>query len=86
MQLADCHPELIVLDLMMPEMDGFEFVAALKQNAAQNHIPVVVLTARDLTEEDRRRLNGRVQRIIAKGVLRSDELLDEIRRALATGC
>ena len=84
-QLVECRAELIVLDLMMPEMDGFEFVAALKENAGWNHIPVVVLTARDINDEDRRRLNGRVQRIIAKGILKSDQLVNEIRQALAPG-
>ncbi|MEP6717273.1 MAG: response regulator, partial [Terriglobia bacterium] len=83
MQLADSRPELIVLDLMMPEMDGFEFVAALKQNPGWNHIPVVVLTSRDITEEDRSRLSGRVERIISKGAQKSEGLLDEIRQVLA---
>jgi CheY-like chemotaxis protein len=82
-QLEREPPNLIVLDLLMPEMDGFEFVAALKRNAAWSHIPVVVLTAKDLTEEDRQRLNGRVHRILAKSALEGDQLLEEMRRAIA---
>jgi CheY-like chemotaxis protein len=74
--------ELIILDLLMPEMDGFEFVAVLKQNSEWNNIPVIVLTSRDLTEADRARLNGRVQRVISKGAVSGDSLIAEIRRAV----
>jgi CheY-like chemotaxis protein len=45
---------------MMPEMDGFEFLAQLRRHPALRDVPVVVLTAKDLTDEDRRRLNGEV--------------------------
>jgi PAS domain S-box-containing protein len=83
-QLAREAPSVIVLDLMMPEMDGFEFVASLKQNTAWSHIPVIVLAAKDLTEADRQRLNGQVQRIVARGALESDQLLEEMRRAITT--
>jgi len=75
-------PNLILLDLMMPEMDGFEFVAALKNEPEWSEIPVVVLTARDVTIEDRKRLNGRVQRVLAKSALDVDAFLAEIRRVL----
>src|SRR5262249_11530277 len=58
---------LILLDLMMPEMDGFEFIEELRQRPGCKHIPVIVTTAKDLTAEDHRRLNGQVARIIQKG-------------------
>ena len=61
------RPTLILLDLMMPVMDGFEFCAALHDRPDWKGIPVVVLTAMDLTPEDRRRLNGTVADVVQKG-------------------
>jgi DNA-binding response OmpR family regulator len=78
-------PALILLDLMMPEMDGFEFMEALRQRGNGNRIPVIVITAKDLTEEDHLRLNGGVERIIQKGASSQDQLLAEVR-ALAQRC
>ena len=71
-------PRLVLLDLMMPEMDGFEFIEALRGRPALASIPVVVLTARTLTEEDRRRLNGSVERIVQKGAQPLDQVLREV--------
>ena len=67
----------------MPEMDGFEFIAELRSNPDWRHIPVLVVTARDLSEEDRRRLSGGVQQIIQKGAYDRDALLSEVGRVLA---
>jgi CheY-like chemotaxis protein len=78
--LAQARPDIIILDLMMPEMDGFEFLAELRQKPEWRDIPVVVVTARDLTDEDRNRLNGGAERIIQKS--ERDELLDEVRSTL----
>jgi hypothetical protein len=75
-------PSLVVLDLMMRGMDGFEFIAELRRHETWQHIPVVVLTARDLTEEDRERLNGRVQNILSKGAQTEAGLLAELRQTL----
>jgi CheY-like chemotaxis protein len=75
---------LILLDLMMPEMDGFEFMEALLRRKDRERIPVIVITAKDLTEEDRRRLNGGVERIIQKGATSQSEVLDLVR-GLLTG-
>ncbi len=75
-------PALILLDLMMPEMDGFEFVRELRRRSEWQKIPVVVITAKDLTEEDRRQLNGHVARIIQKGAISLDQLVGEIRAVL----
>jgi signal transduction histidine kinase/DNA-binding response OmpR family regulator len=72
-------PHLILLDLMMPEMDGFEFAANLRKDLRWRDIPVVVMTAKDLTEEDRQRLNGYVEKIVVKGVaLNQESLLAEV--------
>jgi signal transduction histidine kinase/DNA-binding response OmpR family regulator/ligand-binding sensor domain-containing protein len=77
-------PALILLDLMMPEMDGFEFMQELRQRADCRQVPVVVITARDITEDDRRRLNGNVARILRKSTLSMRELVAQVR-SLARG-
>ena len=74
-------PGLVLLDLMMPEMDGFEFVEHLRKRDGGRDIPVVVLTAKDLTEEDRRRLRGSVDKVLQKGD-QSGEVVREVRRLL----
>jgi CheY-like chemotaxis protein/anti-sigma regulatory factor (Ser/Thr protein kinase) len=72
-------PHLILLDLLMPNMDGFEFALHMRQRPDLRHIPVIVLTAKDLTAEDRIRLNGHVERIIGKSSVGRDHLLRELR-------
>ena len=78
-RLAEHRPELILLDLMMPEMDGFAFIEALRHQEAWRSIPIVVITAKDLTPDDHRRLNGYVERILQKGAYSPEELLREVR-------
>jgi CheY-like chemotaxis protein len=75
-------PDLILLDLMMPEMDGFDFVAELRKMEGGRNIPVVVVTAKDLTTEDRHRLEGQVRRIFQKGGFSREELMREIKLLL----
>jgi signal transduction histidine kinase/DNA-binding response OmpR family regulator len=82
-RLAKTTPQLILLDLMMPEMDGFEFVSRMRQNPAWQKIPVVVVTAMDLTTDDRLRLNGYVEQVLRKGAYSREELLDEVRDLVA---
>ena len=71
-------PALILLDLMMPEMDGFEFAEKLREKKECLDIPVVVITAKDLTKEDHSRLKGNVEAIMQKGSYNKDELLSEV--------
>jgi CheY-like chemotaxis protein len=71
-------PDVILLDLMMPEMDGFELVAALQVKAAWREIPIVVVTALDLTAEDRRRLSGGVEQILSKHAFPLAELMARV--------
>ena len=66
-RMTDDEPGLILLDLMMPEMDGFEFLENLRKNETWRSIPVVVVTAMELTSEDRQQLNGQVQQVLQKG-------------------
>ena len=82
-RVAEVKPRLILLDLMMPEMDGFEFLAELRKTPAWRGIPVVVATAADLTEEDERRLSGGVERILHKSAQDQDEFLAELRSLVA---
>lgn len=81
--LDDARPDLILLDLMMPEMDGFEFLETLRQRPECQDLPVVVVTAADLTKEDHLRLNGGVEKILKKGVTDRDALLLELGHLVA---
>jgi CheY-like chemotaxis protein len=78
-RLTEWTPRLILLDLMMPEMDGFEFLDAVRADPRRRAIPVLILTAKDLTEADRRRLNGGVERVVRKGDYVGDAFLEEVR-------
>jgi CheY-like chemotaxis protein len=69
---------------MMPEMDGFEFVAEFRRHEAWRDVPIVVVTAKDLTRDDRDRLNGYVQRILQKGAYSREQLLAEVRELVTT--
>jgi signal transduction histidine kinase/CheY-like chemotaxis protein len=73
-------PDVILLDLMMPEMDGFAVVAALQKEPRWSDIPVIVVTARDLDSQDRERLNSGVQSVLVKETFRPAELVERIRR------
>ncbi len=77
------QPGIILLDLMMPEMDGFEFIRELRQRPHWRSLPVIVLTAKDLTIEERQWLDGQTQRIYQKGSSNRQLLLDEIHNLLA---
>jgi CheY-like chemotaxis protein len=78
--LREQLPVLIVLDLMMPEMDGFTFVNELRAKPAWRDIPILVLTAKDLTRSERERLQGAVQRVFQKGITSREQLVREIQR------
>lgn len=80
--MKETNPDLILLDLMMPEMDGFEFIDQYREHSDWHDIPVVVLTAKMLTEEDRLRLNGWVQKLYGKGEQGVEGVLQEIGRYL----
>jgi CheY-like chemotaxis protein len=77
-RLAAERPGLILLDLMMPVLDGFEFVNEMRKIEANRAIPIIVITAMDLTPEDHRRLSGHVEAILRKGGRSANELLREI--------
>ncbi|MGH8057254.1 MAG: response regulator, partial [Candidatus Entotheonellia bacterium] len=83
-RVAEHRPELILLDLLMPEMDGFAFVEEVRKQEAWRSIPIVVVTAKDLTDTDRLRLNGYVEQILQKGTYNREALLAEVRQLVAT--
>ena len=76
------QPELLILDLMLPEVDGFAVLDALRADAATQDIPVIVITAKALTPPERERLAGRVESLLQKGAFMDDELTDDVLKAL----
>ena len=81
-RLAEEKPQMILLDLMMPVMDGFDFLLEMRANADWQNIPVIVLTAKDLTEEDRRVLSGRVEQIVEKGASSHQQVVKLVRQVV----
>jgi CheY-like chemotaxis protein len=79
-RIQESKPDVILLDLMMPEMDGFAVVAALQKETGWQDIPVIVITARDLDAKDRERLNAGVQYVLVKERFRPADLVERIRR------
>ena len=75
-------PDLVILDLMMPEMDGFSVIEALRANPETATIPVIVATAKELTPDEKNRLSGHIQALMQKGDFLNDEFLDEVRSLL----
>ncbi len=77
--VAESKPAVVLLDLMMPVMNGFDFIRELRKNQDWQDIPVVILTAKDLTVEDRQQLKGNVERVLQKGDYNREQLLGEVR-------
>jgi signal transduction histidine kinase/CheY-like chemotaxis protein len=77
--VAARRPDLILLDLLMPEMDGFEFLEELRKEETNRSIPIVVVTSKTIAVEDRRRLNGSVERILLKKDYSREDLLRQVR-------
>ena len=75
-------PDLILLDLMMPEMDGFEVVRRLKQSDHTKDIPIIIVSAKNLSSDEKRLLNSQIEGIIRKGDFRKEQLLDDVDRWL----
>jgi threonine synthase len=72
-------PDLIILDLMMPELDGFSVLEALRSKSETASIPVIVATAKELTPDEKSRLGGQIQTLMQKGDFLNDEFLEEVK-------
>jgi len=83
--MSNLQPMLILLDLMMPVMDGFDFLAELRARPEWQQIPVIVITAKDLTKDDRNRLAGRVEEVLEKNAYTREQLLQRVSEAV-TAC
>ena len=79
---GNVSPSAILLDLMMPVMDGFQFLAEMRKVPEWREIPVIVVTAKDLTKDERLVLNGYVESVLVKGSSELNDLLGEIGRLL----
>ncbi len=77
---AGLRPDVMLLDLMMPEIDGFEVARRVRATPEWNNIPIIVLTAMDLTEADRKRLDESVERVLQKGRSSIEEVIEQIAR------
>jgi CheY-like chemotaxis protein len=77
-------PSVIMLDLMMPVMDGFEFLHTLRTDEVWQHIPVVVLTAKELDERELAELNMHVESVIRKAEMSPESILEHVRHAIGT--
>jgi CheY-like chemotaxis protein len=82
-QLQASTPDIILLDLMMPVMDGFDFIVKMRANEQWRELPVVVITAKDLSESEKQFLSGRVQNVLEKGAYTREHLLAMVRSALS---
>jgi len=71
-------PDLIVTDLMMPELDGFALVEELRLDPRTKDIPIVVVSAKDITPEERKRLNGHIEALVQKGSLQPRKFVDQM--------
>ncbi|MEE4356983.1 MAG: response regulator [Desulfococcaceae bacterium] len=81
-RMEEKKPGLILLDLMMPEMDGFQFISELHRHEKWQSVPIVVITAKDLSREERIRLNGSVKNILQKGDYSREELFQQVRELM----
>jgi len=80
--LKKIEPGLILLDLMMPEMNGFEFIEIIKKNSDWIKIPIVVVTSKDLTSEEKNKLKGNVETILQKGQFMKDDLIKMVTKVI----
>ncbi|MGH7274189.1 MAG: response regulator, partial [Nitrospiria bacterium] len=76
----ETHPDLIILDLLMPEVNGFEVIDRLKRHPTAKNIPIIICTGKDLTQEEKGILTGKIREVIHKGTSLREELIYEVRK------
>ena len=81
-RLKTSRPNIVLLDLMMPEMDGFETLSHVREDPSLQDLPVIVVTAKELTAAEREELNGRVAKVLQKGTYRREQLLEDVGRVV----
>jgi CheY-like chemotaxis protein len=82
--LATQSPQLILLDLMMPRVNGFDLIRELQKHERWRTIPVIVVTAKQLVPEEREQLNGLVEQVLEKGSYEKDELMNLVKRYVSS--
>jgi len=82
MLIQEKRPNLVILDLMMPGLDGFAIVDAMKKDGRLQDVPVIVITAKELSAIERERLDGKIKALLQKGSFMDSDLLSDIRQAL----
>jgi len=80
--LAQQDFDLLMLDITMPELDGFGVLEGLKEDGRLQDVPVIVITAKDLTATEKQRLSGRVKGLLQKGTFLSTDLLDDVIKTI----
>jgi len=75
-------PDLVIMDLMMPDTDGFSVLEAIKADEKTAHIPFIVVTAKELTAQEKQRLEGQIESVMTKGQFMNNDLLDEVKALL----
>jgi CheY-like chemotaxis protein len=80
--IDQARPDAILLDLLMPRMDGFDVIDHLQKDPERRDIPVIVLTAKTLTGDERRLLNEHARAVIQKGALDRESLMEQLKHAL----
>ncbi len=80
--IQNTRPNLVILDLMMPELDGFAVVEAMKADPRLRDIPIIVITAKELTGDEKERLDGQIKALLQKGSFMDSDLLNDIQQAL----
>ena len=80
--IRETRPNLVILDLMMPKLDGFGVVEAMKTDPTLKKIPVIVITAKELTDDEKDRLDGQIKALLQKGSFMDSDLLNDIQQAL----
>jgi threonine synthase len=80
--IQETRPNLVILDLMMPELDGFGVVEAMKADPSLKETPIIVITAKELTEDEKERLDGQIKALLQKGSFMDSDLLNDIQQAL----